>query len=234
MLLALALACGDSTIDGGLSTVSSVTDASQYGPVVTQLRSRSMMGSRERTYKSILEAMPNVVFVGPEGNRGSASEAVLIGSVVDVTPGASFVWDEVGTTRTELPFNDEQAMSSTIHVEMKIDQQIAVSPGVVLGPTVSFGLALGPFVDVEAAVAELKGLGTILVFLHEHSPVFDYDKSLLSVLEDGAFLGLVAEDGTVTFPAMDPVAVPVLVPAGLTVDTLRDAPTNPIEIQING
>jgi hypothetical protein len=144
------------------------------------------------------------------------------------------VWDEVGTTRTELPFNDEQAMRSTIDVEMKIDQQIAASPGVVLGPTVSFGLALGPFVDVEAAAAELKGLSTILVFLHEHSPVFDYDKSLLSVLEHGAFLGLVAEDRTVTFPAMDPVAVPVLVPAGLTVETLRDAPTDSIEIHING
>ncbi|MGI8514251.1 MAG: hypothetical protein ACR2NT_03760 [Acidimicrobiia bacterium] len=178
--------------------------------------------------------MPNVIFVGPEGERDSVSDAVVVGSIVDVTPGVSFSWDEVGTTRTELPFNDGKAMISTVHVTLKVDQQVAVSPGIELPANITFGLSLGPPVDVQAATAELKALGTVVVFLFEDSQVFDYDKSLYAVVEDGAFLGVVGPDGGISFPAMDPVAVPTLVPSDLTLNDLLAAPSDPIEVPDSG
>ncbi|MFN2485139.1 MAG: hypothetical protein ABR609_00725 [Acidimicrobiia bacterium] len=233
-LLALALvACSDfpSIPSGEASTISSA--AFRETSIVSQLASRNAMGSRERTYDSVLELLPNVVIVGPEGPLGSASDAVVVGSIVEVSPGVSMKWDEVGTTRTLLPFNDAQAMSSTVHVTLQGDQVVGVGSGIELPAQVTFGLVLGARVDIEAVSAELKGLGTVVPFLFKDSAVFDYDKSLYAVVEDGGLLGVVGADGKITFPAMDPTVVPKMVPADLTIESLLALPSTPIEIQAN-
>lgn len=181
-------------------------------------------------YASPVDAMPQVRYVIDGGQPISVADAYVVGNFVDAKAGASFRWTEDASeeTRHALDFNAEGAQISTIHVTLRIQRSItdpnqpdAVRKGLSPGNDVTFGLALSAPVNVDAAEAELKALGQLVVLLYRPSPVFDYRDDLWAVLEDGAFLGHVRR-GVVEFPAFkDPEAVAHAEPASYAVEELE-------------
>lgn len=180
--------------------------------VIEDLSARHGSASRgSPLYTAVDEAMPNVLYSIDGAAPVSVADAYVVGNVVEVVAGRSFLWAETADTeiRTEVPFNDPTAMVSTIHVTVGVNRSIvaasepaAVHQALAPGRSVTLALALSAPVDVDAAAAELRALGTLATLLYHPSPVFDYDPSLWAVLEDGAFLGQVDAKGLVTFPVL--------------------------------
>lgn len=160
-------------------------------------------------YSSLPEAMPQVRYI-VDGREVSVADAYVVGEFVDVEPGRSHRWTFENDTerRHETEFNAPEAQASTVHLTLRVersivdpDQPAAAKRAFAAGSTVRLGVALGARIDVEAVRERLSGL-TLAALLYDSSAVFDYDRSLWAVLEDGGFLGVV-EATTVTFPALD-------------------------------
>jgi hypothetical protein len=179
--------------------------------VFETLAARHASGTRAGgIYSSLPEAMPQVRHV-MDGRELSVADAYVVGKFVGVEPGRSHRWsfDDDTEVRHETAFNAPDTEAGTVHVTLRIersivdpDQSADVERAFTAGNTVRLGLALGAYIDVEAVRNRLTGL-TLAALLHDSSAVFDYDPSLWAVLEDGGFLGVVGDDRTVTFPALD-------------------------------
>lgn len=188
-------------------------------------------------YTSVLEAMPNVVYLVNGTDELRISDAYATSSVVAVDAGRSFYWkeDPDSSTRVEVPFNDDEAQVSTLHLTVAVERAI-VAPGQpeIANSTISVGLVLNAPLDLDAARKELTGNGSVVVLLLVRSSlVFDYDPTVWAILDDGEFFGLVSSNGTVSFPAL---AERELVPDGLTIEQF-ETPTidGPISISnVNG
>lgn len=187
------------------------------------ITARNELVSRVSLFTDIQGALPINEYV-VDGSTVRPSDLLAAGEITRVEAGRSFTWttnvSKDGEIRSELPYNDAEAMVSTIHVTMAVDSQVA-SPDLDTSlnlESITFGLALSGQVDVAAAEADLVGLGRVVGLFVDESPVFDYDSDLFAVLWDGAFLGTVAADGRVAFPAVDSG----LVPDDLAIDELLD------------
>lgn len=136
------------------------------------------------------------------------ADAVVVGTVVEVDIGKGFRWEldsEGEEVRIEEPFNGPDAWVSTVHVTLAVQEVIYAAsgqPGLDSLSTVTFGLSFNSPVEDEAFVEELTDLGELVVFLHE-SPVYDYQPGLWGVMMDGRLLGVVDEEGSISFPAYE-------------------------------
>jgi hypothetical protein len=185
------------------------------------IRARSTMASRaDGLYASVPEAMPQVRYLVNGSEPVSVADAYVVGSLVLVDSGRTFQWtiDPVTgeETRREVPFNTEvpsaeTSQASTVHLTLEIERSIvspdepeSVRDGLKSGNTVRLGLTLGAQVNLDAVQAELRAVDSFAALLYRPSAVFDYDRDLWAVLEDGAFLGTISGDGTqVVFPALE-------------------------------
>ena len=173
-------------------------------------------------YESFEEAMPNARWV-VNGEERTWSDVFVVGRVESVEAGRSFAWVEDDETdsieKIELPFGDEKAEASTIHVTVAADQIVAAD-NVTVGQQVTFGIAVGPGTDVGDVRAEFEEYGTVAALL-VNSAVFDYEDGLFGILEGGAFLGTVTDDG-INFPllAEDRRAARPFLTGALTFDSL--------------
>lgn len=186
------------------------TDQGDIGPVLEELYQRGQTVSRAGgLYRNVAEAMPNVTYAVDDGTEFAFADLYVTGRVVDVSPGIGLNWtdeddEDAGDTEQtiELEFNSDDALISTIHVTVDVTRSIA-DPRAPLEPDqIVFGLALDSPVDLDAAREELVSLGQVALLMYQPSPVYAYDPSVWTILEDGAFLGLVGTDGSVTFPVL--------------------------------
>lgn len=194
---------------GGCAGGDSVANADG---VFENIRARHETASRGGSlYSSPVEAMPQVRYVIDGGEPISISDAYVVGEFVSAEAGKSFRWSEdaESETRHELDFNAKDAEVSTVHVTLAIERSIVdpnqpdeVHRSLNRGNSVTFGLALNAPVNLEAVTAEFEKTATLVVLLYQPSPVFDYEKGLWAVLEDGAFLGHAINDSAY-FPALD-------------------------------
>lgn len=195
------------------STDATPSVSSQTANVFRLLKARHESTSRAGgLYGSPAEAMPQVRYVVNGRAPISVADAYFVGDFVDVVAGKSFRWseDSGSEVRHEVPFNSKDAQSSTVHVTFRVlrsivdpSQKEELQPQFAKGQTVTIGLALGGQINVDAVRAEFKSVGTFAALLYRPSPVFDYDKTLWAVVEDGAFLAKVVNGRAVVFPALD-------------------------------
>ena len=180
-------------------------------------------------YKTLREAMPDVQYL-LDGKDLRASELFVNGTVVTVEPGRSFRWEFSGDveSRVAVDNDDPTRQVTTYHLTVSIE-------GVVSGPNVerpgkelTVGLAVNGFLSAKSVEALL---GSRVAMILVHSTVFDYDPTLWAILQDGELLGLVAANGTVSFPLLSSDD-PLLSGGVPTLRTLLEpADLNPIAVQ---
>lgn len=201
------------------------SDVSTNG-VIHELEHAQDVVSRERVYATPLEALPSFDYVGHDGRVSSPSQLVVVGTFTSVTPGRGFSWDhsQLGEERrVELEYGHEEAWINTIHVAFAVEEVIGKEADVELerGSEIQVGLALSGPVDFTAVKKELAGLGRVVVFLNR-SAVFDYERDLWGILEDGAFIGRVDPEERIEFLILDETDGLEGI-EGLTVEDLREA-----------
>jgi len=164
-------------------------------------RDRAGAGTRERPYESAMELAEQI---SERQTTGRSLEAVIVGRITAVEPGASFTWimdEEIGeASRVELPFGDEEAMVNTAHLIVEVLEHL--TPGDDRSETsVTVGIVVNADVKFDAIKADYESLDEVVLFLRP-SAVFDYRPDIRSIYEDGALIGTLAEDGTVRFPLL--------------------------------
>lgn len=168
---------------------------------VEHLSGRADMGDRLLPYASFEEILPNVSYRYDDEEPFRFSESLLVGEVVGAAPGRG---RKQAADERESPdgvvteFRDPAAVSRTLHLEVAVHRVLA-------GPelprkVVRVGLAIGANVDPDVVVRGLRALGTIALPLTKSSPVFSYDTDLYSIVQDGALVVSVGEDGTLDLP----------------------------------
>lgn len=202
--LFIASSCGDSVpSDGGSLASHSVDPISHDDSIV--------LAAIEERIHSLQIALPSfrIEDYSPATRGEYAADHIASGEVLEVVAGRSFTWDlvdengEGSETRRELPFNDKDAMSTTVHVTLEVSAATSKHEKRLVEPsTVQFGLALGPQVDVDLIEQDLIGLGTLAVLLFEDTAVFSYDEQIHEVFLGGGAIGVVDDRGNVVFPAL--------------------------------
>lgn len=218
----IAAACGGSTTTADSATVFETIEEREH--LVVRLAS---------AYESFEEALPNARWV-VNGEERTWSDVFVVGKVESVEPGRSFAWVEDDETdsieKIELPFGDDKAEASTIHITVAADDVIAAD-GVKVDREVTFGIAVGPETSVADVRAEFEAYGTVAALLVE-SAVFDYQEGLYGIVEGGKFLGTSA-DGVISFPLLeeDARSGDAFLAGEITFDALVErAPSAPIVV----
>jgi hypothetical protein len=210
--------------------------AAACGGTSESLETRDFADKRAQSlYTSFAEAMPTVSYVIDGSAPVTASDLYVRGAVTDVVAGSSFLWqvDVNGENeeRVELKFNEEGAMISTVHLTIRPD--VVITAGRNEQPTeVVVGLALEAPADPVAVAEEFKRYGNVALVLHK-SPVFDYEPSAWTILEDGALLATVGDDGVLRFPALDADEQSRLAPEPLVIGDLEVAKDRVIELTVD-
>lgn len=183
--LLLLAACGNAESDVALARV----------------RARNEAGARIHVYESLGELLPNVVFGESEATAMPVVRAVLVGRIRSVEQGLGFRvpdGDAPGGIRTS--FDDKLALWKTVHLSVDVEKAIG---GDATERTIRVGLAIDAG-DSDKTIQALEDLGRVVVFLNRGaSAVFDYDDGLESLVDDGATLAVVDEEGRLTLPLMD-------------------------------
>ena len=170
-----------------------------------------VLAAMEERIHSLQIALPSfrIEDYSPGTDGQYAADHAVSGRVVEVVAGRSFTWDlvdetgEGSETRREVPFNDKESMSTTVHVTLEVSAATSKQDRrLVESSTIQFGLAFGPQVDVDLIERDLIGLGTLAILLFEDTAVYSYDDQIYEVFLGGAALGVVNDRGNVEFPAL--------------------------------
>jgi len=150
-------------------------------------------------------------------------DAAIVGDVVDVQTGYSFVWDVTPDgdkeVRTETEFGSEDAMISTYHLTVRVTDVVgATNRGIEKDASIVVGIALDPEVSLEDVSEDFSEV-TGAVFFLDSSPVFDYDRTVFAITEDGALMAVPDDDDSLSFPML-PEDDPVQPPDGVRVSDL--------------
>lgn len=148
------------------------------------------------------EALPRMVYRTSYGEfRGS--EALLVGEVSSVSPGRAFYLDTTAQPEieTEIPWDDPRAEWRTFHLTVRVHETLGRAPGSpLIGSELVVGVATSSATDMGELAAAYTSAGR-MVWPLIHSPVFDYDPTVLGIVNDGAFLTFVNDNGN-----LDPAA----------------------------
>lgn len=189
-----ALLCGSALLLTACS-------AGGTGQAFDALRDGQEGASRERTYTSLSEVVAEID-TGRPGAR--PAEALVVGRVASVEPGIARSWDVLadGERVNELRWDDPATQARTFHLHVQVREVIDAAPGVPVGDWVTVGISFPP----ETTEADVNGsfiAGYDLVLFLTKTPVFDYHPQVWAVTEDAALVGIVADDGSVSFPLLD-------------------------------
>lgn len=173
------------------------------------------------------EALPQVTYLTPDGRELTVSDLVVVGTVSAVAHGIG--GKDVDGAWVETEFDDPAAIVRTYELTITIERVVG---GEYAGEEVAIGLALGDAVTPEVALAGLRDLGRLVVFLTADSPVFAYEPRLYAVLEDGGLTGLVAADGSLSLPVVTDERESRLLAGALTLEELVHAGSQPATAQL--
>lgn len=225
-------ACGSSE-DAGAST----TRAEARTYVVDHIRGRLYGTTRlAPLYRSARDLLSNVRYAAGNGPGAPLTDAVVVGTVRDVSPGYGFAVpsspaeEALPGDGVEVAFDSPDALWRTVHLTIDVEQVLSgdVAPDT---RQVAVGLAIGNgTVDDRRLEEGIMALGKTVWFLRSGSPVFSYDPSLYSDVEDGALIAEVAPDGRLSFPMLDPDGASAALLGRPTLAQLRDAADAPARI----
>jgi hypothetical protein len=229
IVIALSACAQGGTTVAASSTEPSASEARAH--LVSVMQGRGQIADRVVLYRAYWEVMPNVRFDrGPLGVAPFASRA-LVGTVSRVDKGRGFtsalVEDKEVTT--EVGFDSPGAMWRTLHLTLEIAEELGVAEA--RDASVGIGLAVGEGDDFALLRDGLVGLGTVVLPLFSGSPVFSYDRSLLTIVEDGGLLATVGGDGVLRLPfEADTVRSQQLLIETPTLDDLRQYAARPSRV----
>lgn len=145
----------------------------------------------EPFYRHIEDLLPNRRYLREDGSALRAlSFRVVAGEFVGAKRGSGFL----GTGK-QVRYGDKDAVWNTVHADFRVDEYIAGR-----GPKhVMVGWPPSDGTDLGKTRAGLMSLGKAVLFLTS-SAVYDYDKDVHAIVEDGAFLATVTNDGDLDLP----------------------------------
>jgi len=216
LLVAAALSLGAA---GACSGGDGSDEGASRGYVLDQLAARAGSTSRITFYDSIDELLPSVSFQVDSQPPRPLVAGVVVGRVTDVDAGRGFVSDGADAAGGRpVDISDPNAVWRTVHLIVDVDERIGSAEP---RESIKVGLAFNGGADVKSMKRGLKNLGTVLLFLERSSPVFSYDRSLYSIVEDGALLATVGAKGTITLPLKEPAQAAALLEGAATIAALR-------------
>lgn len=150
--------------------------------------------------ESIPGLMPNVVYHYRNGDVAPASQFVVLGTIVDVAPGAAYAI-EGSDNQVTVDFNDPDALWRIIRVHVSVRQLLARQSTLpALGETVTFNLAISAGDDF-AKVREGLVAQPLSVFFLTHWPQDDLD-SPLKLLRSSSLMLTVGPEGQLNTPLL--------------------------------
>jgi hypothetical protein len=207
LLAVAALGAAGCTTDS--TTVSSVNEAADQAgaplpsptdaavTVSQWIRSHADMGSRlAPRYRTLAEALPNVVYTHGDGSTTKESDLVVVGRITSVTKGRGFrIQGSDGPAGKAIAYDDPGAQWYTVHATVAVESAIGTDkPDTV---TLAFP---GPTPDqFDVMAAGLKALGRLVLFLEDDRPLIDYDQSLYAIAGD-TLVATAADDGSLAMP----------------------------------
>ncbi|MGB2711285.1 MAG: hypothetical protein WBC33_07185 [Conexibacter sp.] len=187
-------------------------------------------------YRSAPDLLGNVRYVEGDGPGAPLTDAVVVGAVRDVVAGYGFAQPSSAAEEAlpgdgvQVAFDSPDALWRTVHLTVDVEE---ILTGDIPTDTkqISVGLAIGNgTVDERLLKDGIMALGKSVWFLRSGSPVFSYDASLYSDIEDGGLIAEVAPDGGVSFPMLEPDGMTAALLGRPTLAQLRDAAQDPTRI----
>jgi len=171
------------------------------GAAFDSIRDSNANVSRERMYGSWTDLLAL-----SEKSGVDPVAAAVVGDVVAVAEGRSFLWEldaEGEEERIETEFGADKAMASTYHLTVKVNSVIGTDgDGPSPGATLTVGISTSPDVTLDEVKKDFGNLQGAVFFLQQ-SPVYDYEKGLYAIVESGALLATPDKDGNLHFPLLD-------------------------------
>lgn len=210
-LIALTLATAVATVvnlqsgeaaSGPTATASATSDpASTY--VFDQIADRALSSGFTAREKTLADVLPNHFFAVGDSTPVTLATGIVFGTVSKVEPGVAYIsdagdgsgTDEIGT---EVDFDSVDADWRVIVVTIKVDSALG---GISGDSTVSLGLTVDGAADTARIFAGYESMDHIIAVLDGPGDV-SFDRDLYSVRQDGLLFGLVADDDSITFPAL--------------------------------
>jgi len=150
-------------------------------------------GAREKTFADLL---PNHTFQVGSAEPVALASGIVIGTVTGVEPGSAYSADAGSDAGSELDFADPDALWREIVLTVSVDSAVGEVSG---DATVRIGLAIDGTADIDKATAGFESLGRIIAVL-DGPGAFAFDPEVYSVRQGGGLVGLVAENGSISFP----------------------------------
>ena len=212
-------------VSGAVSCGGSGSDAQQEADALRSLGEQRAGLETIRVYKSVEEAMPNVDYT-LDGQPHDESELYVRGAITGIRPGRSFAWPMRGDVEGDvviMDFNAKDAELSEVLIDVAVNDGIAATTKVAVPERLTISMGFQAPADLDSIGHDLRTGAEIVALLNRWDTVTGSVTSTYEPLEQGLFIGRVADDGRVTFPAIDGAGEGGLVPSALTVDDLESA-----------
>jgi len=187
-------ACG--ARGGDSTTVKAGSLGYAFGAISTFHKS---FAGDEQWPADLSEAMPNhIITLGDTGRQATYSDALVVGRVSSVTKGEGVIWGEDEGDYKVVSYDDPQAVTRTANVSMSVED--ATGSVDTKTPSISLRVVAPIDADPEKFIEGLAGLDHIVVLL-VNDPSAVHKVSMRPIM-DGASIGTVSDDGTVSWPGL--------------------------------
>lgn len=175
-----------------------------------------------RVYDSVEEAMPNVDYT-LDGKPHYECQLYMRGEIIEIRPGRSFSWpmrDDVEDVAVIGDYNAEGADMSEVLIDVAVTDGIAATAEIAVPERLTISIGFQAPVNLDSIGQDLRVGSDIVALLNRWDTVTGTVTSTYEPLE-GLFVGRVADNGRLTFPAVEGAGEDGLVPSGLTVADLE-------------
>ncbi len=119
---------------------------------------------------------------------GRQNDAIVLGKVVEVEPGQSCSWTltDDGAEKTVLPFGDPDAEVISFHLNVDVTEVVVAGRGTEIEPR-RIQVGVTHSAEKRGSVEDdFQGIGEIVIFLRQGSPVYDCRGPVVDQLQPGA------------------------------------------------
>jgi hypothetical protein len=167
--------------------------------VISHLHARYDASAGARPFNSLDDLLDNVRFSMPGRQTRPMTDAVVVGKVTEVSKGMGFyVEGNDGATGIETDFDDPRVEWRTVHLTLAVERTLSGSNET----PVTVGFAFGNAIPFDQIRHDFLSYERVLLFLQKGQPVFDYNPNVYGTIMDGALLGLVGSDGSISLPVL--------------------------------
>lgn len=144
--------------------------------------------------RALLDLLPNHLYSIDGETPHPLASAIVVGKILSVTGAVAFD----GQTGTEGRYDLPGATARVLRISVEVDQALGSASGSRL---IDFGMRVEGDTKPETLRAGVAALGRVVVVLNAPG-TFGFDSSLYSVRRGSSLLGFVADDGSLSFPAL--------------------------------